>query len=172
MQESNSFNKKENVLHIDKFEKCDTSFIIHINNILTNGFSNTFTSETETKLKPIFDHIIKDSNAFIEIIGYSNCIKYSLDSKILSERKAEFIMEYFIFSGISPQRLTSKGYGYKSYLIDNENTSFKKGTLITCDFISKLKTNATDTLLKMRDSLLIDEANKLIERYEIKILTK
>jgi hypothetical protein len=94
----------------------------------------------------------------IEIGTHTDCRPIPMTNDTLSLRMAVDLKEYFIFKGVDPERLVARGYGGSSPRTVEKDTSvtldpykyhsckdlkmvFKKGTLLTEEFIRSLPSN-------------------------------
>ena len=85
---------------------------------------------------------------------------------ILSQKRAQSVVDYLIIRGIDPLRLTAKGYGERvpRTLMNDVTTkgyTFKAGTVLTEEFINKLPS----TEIK-------EAAHQMNRRTEFRILSK
>jgi peptidoglycan-associated lipoprotein len=80
----------------------------------------------------------------IELMAHTDCIGNDADNLILSQKRAQSVVDYLISGGIQPGRLQPKGYGEKnSKTVDAKmartNPFLKKGQILGCQFIEGLK---------------------------------
>lgn len=106
-----------------------------------------------------------NENLIIELRSHTDS-RGSLESNdILSQRRAESVVNYLIQRGIDPDRLVAKGYGERvPRVLKNDITrdgfTFKAGTVLTEEYIESLPTQA------MREA-----AHQLNRRTEFSILS-
>lgn len=82
----------------------------------------------------------------------------------LSARRAKAVVDYLISAGISPDRLTSRGYGESkpktiTRRLAREHPAFAEGTVLTEDYILTLDTD------------LQDEADQINRRTEFQVVS-
>lgn len=80
----------------------------------------------------------------IELMAHTDCRGNDADNLILSQKRAQSVVDYLISKGIQQGRLTAKGYGEKipktvDASITKINPFLKKGQLLSCQFIESLK---------------------------------
>jgi peptidoglycan-associated lipoprotein len=80
----------------------------------------------------------------IELMSHTDCRGNDADNVVLSQKRAQSVVDYLISKGIQPGRLTAKGYGKNiPKTTDNKvlklHPFLKKGQQLTCQFIERLK---------------------------------
>jgi len=80
----------------------------------------------------------------IELMSHTDCRGNDADNIVLSQKRAQSVVDYLISKGIQQGRLTAKGYGEKNpKIVDVKmaklNPFLKKGQVLTCLFIEALK---------------------------------
>ena len=124
--------------------------------------------ELREESKKELDHLVQilntNPNITIELGSHTDMVGDSLSNMILSQRRAQSVVDYLLQKGIAKDRLVAKGYGKsvpktitaklaKSY-------PFKEGDVLTEDYIRQL---ATDELK--------EKANQINRRTEFKVLS-
>ena len=86
-----------------------------------------------------------------------------VSNQILSQKRAQSVVDYLISKGISKDRLTAKGYGESQPKVITKRLAktcpFKEGTVLDENFINSLE-----------DDSLKEKANQLNRRTEFKVL--
>jgi peptidoglycan-associated lipoprotein len=91
--------------------------------------------------------ILKDNgNIVIELRSHTDTRGSDEYNEILSQKRAQTVVDFLISQGIDPRRLVAKGYGEKVFrVLDKdlvrENYRFKAGTELNDKFINGLPTN-------------------------------
>ena len=80
----------------------------------------------------------------IELMAHTDCRGNDADNLVLSQKRAQSVVDYLITKGIQQGRLTAKGYGEKApktvdVRITTLNPFLKKGQQLSCQFIEGLK---------------------------------
>jgi len=80
----------------------------------------------------------------IELMAHTDCRGNDADNLILSQKRAQSVVDYLISKAIQQERLTAKGYGEKvPKTVDarmvKANAFLKKGEVLSCQFIEALK---------------------------------
>lgn len=68
-------------------------------------------SESKTELDKLVAFMKNNPNISIEIGGHTDDVGNDEDNRILSQNRANSVMQYLIDAGIEKERLTAKGYG-------------------------------------------------------------
>lgn len=97
------------------------------------SFDNIFFEKNKAYLKKesidILDKIVlvmKDNSQLsLEISGHTDSDGDKAYNQSLSEKRAESVAEYLIKNGISPEKITTKGYGESSPLVSNDTEEGK-----------------------------------------------
>ncbi len=105
-------------------------------------------------LKPIYEDSLRgligtlDANPglVIELGAHTDMQGNAEQNDILSQKRAESVVDYLIARGIDPGRLVAKGYGERAprlleKTISKKEVVFKEGTLLDEDFINQLPDN-------------------------------
>ena len=101
----------------------------------------TLRAESKTALDGLIKTLNENPTITVKLTSHTDfraSDKYNLD---LSNRRAKSVMDYLVKSGIAADRLTSEGKGEstpKAVENDEEYLPFKKGDVLTEEFIGKL----------------------------------
>ena len=124
-------------------------------------------------LKPLYEDSLRgligtlDANPslVIELGAHTDMQGNAEQNDILSQKRAESVVDYMIVRGIDPGRLIAKGYGERAprmleKTIDKKGLIFNEGTLLSEDFINQLPENKKAI------------ANELNRRIEFRVLRR
>ncbi|HEY5510322.1 MAG TPA: OmpA family protein [Prolixibacteraceae bacterium] len=80
----------------------------------------------------------------IELMSHTDCRGNDADNIILSQKRAQSVVDYLVSKGIEQGRLTAKGYGKSipktaDVKLIKRYPFLKKGQVLTCQFIEALK---------------------------------
>ncbi|MBN1650051.1 MAG: OmpA family protein [Bacteroidales bacterium] len=105
-------------------------------------------------LKPLYEDSLRgligtlDANPelVIELAAHTDMQGNAEQNDILSQKRAESVVDYLIARGIDPGRLVAKGYGERAprlleKTIAKNGIAFNQGTLLSEDFINQLPEN-------------------------------
>jgi len=145
---------------------------IQIDNIFYDLGKWDLREESKENLNQLIGILNDNPTITIELSAHTDMIGDEKSNEILSQKRAQSVVDYLIKKGIDPERLVAKGYGESVPKKINKKlakeTSFKVGEVLTEDFINALKENAkTEELGKE----LYDEANQVNRRTEFKVLS-
>jgi peptidoglycan-associated lipoprotein len=120
--------------------------------------------DSKIELDKLVKLLNDNPNIIIELSSYTDMVGDSASNMVLSQKRANSVVEYLISKGIPKGRLKAKGYGKsvpKRILTDKlaKQTGFVKGTVLSEDFINSLD-----------DKDKKDLANQLNRRTEIKVI--
>jgi outer membrane protein OmpA-like peptidoglycan-associated protein len=97
--------------------KAQTS--IRLNNINFGSNSADLTSESFPELNRVVQ-LIKDNPAIvIEIAAHTDNVGSGSYNMVLSEKRAQSVVNYLLDNSVAPNRLVAKGYGLKSPMVPN-----------------------------------------------------
>ncbi|RYE23933.1 MAG: hypothetical protein EOP51_09015 [Sphingobacteriales bacterium] len=99
---------------------------IVLKNILYEFNSAELTEDSKGTLDTLFQVMIDNPNIEIELSAHTDNIgsePYNLD---LSDKRAKSCVDYLMIKGITPDRLTSKGYGFSKPVAPNQLEGGKK----------------------------------------------
>jgi len=136
---------------------------VEIPNIYYDFGKWTLKEESKKELDKLVDLLNANPNITIELSSHTDMVGDDVSNKILSQKRAQSVVDYLISKGVAKERLTAKGYGKSQPKLITKRmakkTSFKEGTVLDGKFINALK-----------DDSLKDEANQLNRRTEFKVL--
>lgn len=120
----------------------------------------------QDSLQGLIQTLRDNPNLVIELAAHTDSRDSDERNDILSQRRAQSVVDYLIIRGIDPQRLVAKGYGEHIPLeikkdIVREGFLFTEGTTLDEDFINSLVTNKEKEV-----------AHQLNRRTEFKVLRK
>ncbi len=120
----------------------------------------------EDSLQGLIETLQVNPTITIELASHTDARDTDERNDILSQKRAQSVVDYLIIRGIDPHRLTAKGYGERvPRTIQKDMTvrgyTFKAGTRLTEDFINKLPNN------DVREA-----AHQMNRRTEFRILSK
>ena len=120
----------------------------------------------EDSLQGLIETLQVNPTITIELASHTDSRASEESNDILSQKRAQSVVDYLIIRGIDPLRLTAKGYGERvPRTIQKDMTvrgyTFKAGTQLTEDFINKLPNN------DVREA-----AHQMNRRTEFRILSK
>lgn len=93
---------------------------ISLNNIFFETAKADLRKESFNELNRILPLFEDYPNLKIEIAGHTDWVGSDESNQVLSERRANTVMEYFISKGVSTDRIVAKGYGEKEPVATNE----------------------------------------------------
>ncbi|MBR4146299.1 MAG: OmpA family protein [Bacteroidales bacterium] len=120
----------------------------------------------EDSLQGLIETLQINPTITIELASHTDARASEESNDILSQKRAQSVVDYLIIRGIDPLRLTAKGYGERvPRTIQKDLTvrgyTFKAGTQLTEDYINKLPSNEAR-----------EAAHQLNRRTEFRILSK
>lgn len=120
----------------------------------------------QDSLQGLIKTLLDNETIVIELAAHTDTRDTEERNDILSQRRAESVVNYLIERGIDPARLIAKGYGERvpRTLAANKLTDgflFKAGTVLTQQFIDSLATNEQK-----------EAAHALNRRTEFRVLSK
>ena len=120
----------------------------------------------EDSLQGLIETLQVNPTITIELASHTDSRDTDEHNDILSQKRAQSVVDYLIIRGIDPLRLTAKGYGERvPRTIQKDMTvkgyTFKAGTRLTEDFINKLPSTEVK-----------EAAHQMNRRTEFRILSK
>ena len=122
--------------------------------------------ESMVSLDKLVETLNDNPTITIELMSHTDCRGNDKDNEVLSQKRAQSVVNYLIEKGIDAERLTAKGYGESvPKTVDNKiiatNAFLKEGDVLTEAFINKL------TVVEQQES-----AHQINRRTEFKVLRK
>ncbi len=118
----NSFT--ENTLAI-KLVTLKTTTAIQLNNINFASNSAELSSESFPELDRVVTLLKENPSMVIEIAAHTDNEGSDQQNLLLSERRAQSVVNYLIETGITPEHLVAKGYGLRNPLVPNTTDANK-----------------------------------------------
>lgn len=120
----------------------------------------------QDSLQGLIETLDANETIVVEIASHTDARDTEERNDILSQRRAESVVDYLILRGIDPERLIAKGYGERvpfTLVKDTERSGyiFEEGTVLTEDFIETLPSQEVK-----------EAAHQMNRRSEFSILSK
>lgn len=136
---------------------------IELPNILYDLGKWELRDESKKALDILIDVLNENSNIVIELSSHTDMVGSDSDNLVLSQKRAQVIVDYLIEKGIYWDRLVAKGYGESkpkevTFKDEKECGFLHKGEILTKKYISALDTKTREY------------ANQLNRRTEFKVL--
>lgn len=103
-------------LYLNPIEKGE---VIRLNNIFFDSGKFELLSESFAELNQLFDLLDREKNIKIEIAGHTDDIGSDTNNMILSNNRANAVLNYLIKKGIDASRISAKGYGETKFIAPN-----------------------------------------------------
>jgi peptidoglycan-associated lipoprotein len=138
---------------------------IELPNILYDFAKWDLRPESMVSLDRLIETLTDNPNITIEIMSHTDARGNEADNLVLSQKRAQSVVNYLIEKGVAADRLQAKGYGKaEPKVVDkklaDQYTFLKEGTIINEIFINALK-----------DADLQEMAHQINRRTEFKVLT-
>jgi peptidoglycan-associated lipoprotein len=144
---------------------------IKIDNIFYDSGKWDLRDDAKENLQQLIDILNDNPNIVIELSSHTDMVGDADANQVLSQKRAQSVVNYLIEKGIDKERLVAKGYGesvpQKITPRLAKETSFKEGDVLNEAFIKKLE-NSTDS--KEEIDKLVNEANQINRRTEFKVI--
>lgn len=139
--------------------------VIELPNIFYDFAKWDLRPESMVSLDRLVETLNDNSNVTIELISHTDSRGTNEDNDILSQKRAQSVVDYLISKGIAPDRLTARGYGESSPKVVDEKIAaelpfLKKGQILTEEFINTLRTTQEQ-----------EQAHQINRRTEFKVLS-
>jgi peptidoglycan-associated lipoprotein len=136
---------------------------VQLENIFFEFAKWDLTPSSEKGLKDLLAMLTDNPNIIIEISAHTDYVGNNEDNLVLSQKRAQSVVDYLIKAGISDGRLVSVGHGEeKPYKVDEtvaaEHPFLPLDTVLTEEFILTLKPEEQEI------------ANQINRRTEFKVL--
>lgn len=120
----------------------------------------------EDSLQGLIETLQKNPTIIIELASHTDNRDTEERNDILSQRRAQSVVDYLILRGVDPDRLVAKGYGERvprslerDFVVNG--FTFKRGSVLTEEFINGLRSNDEK-----------EAAHQLNRRTEFRVLSK
>ncbi|MCD8210554.1 MAG: OmpA family protein [Prevotella sp.] len=125
-----------------------------IDNIFYDFDKYTLRPESETALDELVKMLEENPNITIELSAHCDYKGSAAYNKVLSQRRAESVVNYLIAHGIAKDRLTPVGYGWEKPKTIRKKTAekypyLKEGDVLTEEFIKSLDANKQEECNQM-----------------------
>uniref|UniRef100_UPI00404B720A OmpA family protein n=1 Tax=Flavobacterium sp. TaxID=239 RepID=UPI00404B720A len=110
-------------LYLNPIEKGQT---IRLNNIFFDSGKYDLLSESNAELEKLLKVLNDNKQLTIEIAGHTDAVGADNNNLILSNNRANAVMNFLISNGISKERLTAKGYGETKFITTNDTEEGKQ----------------------------------------------
>lgn len=172
----NYFNKKakETTVGVEKNKDFVVDFLLEpipekpvvLPDILYDLAKWDLKPQYQDSLQGLIKTLLENETVVVELAAHTDARDTEERNDILSQRRAESVVDYLIQRGIDPARLVAKGYGERVpriMAVDKvkDGFLFKAGTRLTETFIDSLKTTAEK-----------EAAHALNRRTEFRVLSK
>lgn len=98
---------------------------ITLNNIFFASASYALLPKSRAELNKIVDFLSKNETVNIEIGGHTDNVGTEADNLVLSQARAQAVVNYLTDKGIAKTRVTAKGYGETSPILPNTSPENK-----------------------------------------------
>lgn len=146
----------------DVIRLANISDPVEVENIYYDFGKWELRDESKKELNKLIDILHANPNITIELASHTDMVGDSLSNIILSQRRAQSVIDYLIEKGIDKDRLTAKGYGKNLPKTITQRiaqqTGFAEGTVLSEVFIN--------SLIQQEQK---DLANQLNRRTEFKV---
>ncbi|PLX14397.1 MAG: hypothetical protein C0598_01430 [Marinilabiliales bacterium] len=120
----------------------------------------------QDSLQGLIQTLRDNPNLVIELASHTDIRDSDERNDILSQRRAQSVVDYLIIRGIEPARLVAKGYGERVPRVlkvnkTQDGVSFEEGTVLDEEFINSLETDNAK-----------EYAHQLNRRTEFRVLRK
>lgn len=117
---------------------------IKIDNIFYEFGKWDLLPESVAALDTLVSLLKENPTVAIELMAHTDCRGNEADNLVLSQKRAQSVVDYLISKGIQQERLMAKGYGERVPKIADArmlkgNPFLKKGQVLNCQFIEGLK---------------------------------
>jgi len=82
-----------------------------LDNVFFDSGKTTLSKESYKELDELAEYMSKKASMVIEIAGHTDNVGDQESNQQLSEDRAKVVREYLLKKGITPERITAKGYG-------------------------------------------------------------
>lgn len=154
---------KQSKVYTQNFKLSTIYKPIQLNNIFYEFGKWTLTPTSESGLQELVKTLMNNSNITIEISANTDFVGNNEANKLLSQKRAQSVVDYLIKAGIKADRLTAVGNGEDKPVVVDAATAqkypfLKENDVLTEAFIKKLPDNQQE------------QANQINRRTEFRVL--
>jgi outer membrane protein OmpA-like peptidoglycan-associated protein len=102
-----------------QLKRIEVGSQVTMKNIFFDTGKSTLRDESKAELQNLIDLLNEIPSLKIEISGHTDNVGSKSSNQTLSENRAKSVVDYLVEKGISPDRLTYKGYGQEKPIADN-----------------------------------------------------
>ncbi|MCB0760335.1 MAG: PD40 domain-containing protein [Flavobacteriales bacterium] len=102
-------------------EKVRPGNKVVMNNIFFDTDKYDLKPQSMVELNKLVEFLILNRHTRVEIGGHTDDIGSEADNQLLSERRAQAVVDYVVSKGIEPFRLVAKGYGESQPVVPNSD---------------------------------------------------
>ena len=128
------------------------------------------TESSKIELEKLVKILNDNPNITIELGAHTDMVGNESSNQILSQKRAQSVVDFLISKGIQEDRLTAKGYGESVPQIVTakiaENSPFNLGDVLSPEFIEALSAEDEE-----QTKALQEKANQINRRTEFKVLS-
>lgn len=99
---------------------------ITLNNVFFESGSATLGSESYLELGLVVEMLLNYPDVKIEISGHTDNVGTDDSNLLLSQKRAQVVVDYLVSKGIQAEKLVAKGYGSQQPIADNTSDEGKK----------------------------------------------
>ena len=136
---------------------------VQMDNIFYEFAKWELTPQSETGLQQLVKLLNDNPNITIEMSAHTDYVGNNESNRILSERRAQSVVDYLIKAGIAKNRLTAVGYGEEQPFTVDINTAKKYNFL-------KENTVLTEAFIQTLTPVQQEIANQINRRTEFRVL--
>ena len=136
---------------------------VQMDNIFYEFAKWNLTPQSETGLQQLVKLLNDNPNITIEMSAHTDYVGNNESNRILSERRAQSVVDYLIKAGIDKKRLTAVGYGEEQPFTVDINTAKKYNFL-------KENTVLTEAFIQTLTPVQQEIANQINRRTEFRVL--
>ncbi|OFY62449.1 MAG: hypothetical protein A3H98_02530 [Bacteroidetes bacterium RIFCSPLOWO2_02_FULL_36_8] len=103
-----------------KLQKVSVGTQIVLRNIFFDTGKSELRKQSKSELERVFNFLKQKAEINVEIAGHTDNVGTDENNQILSENRAQAVVDYLIKAGISPTRLQARGYGESQPIESNE----------------------------------------------------
>lgn len=162
-QELTTIGEKDSKAYKQDFTLAPISKPVTMNNVFYEFAKWDLTPESENELQALVKLLKDNPNITIELSAHTDKVGNEQSNKLLSEKRAQSVVNYLIAAGIDQERLTPVGYG-KEKPVKVDAALHKKYNFLPVDQI--LNEEFIDSLAPEQQEI----ANQINRRTEFKVL--